>query len=101
MHKRICAVNRVDDPGQAIFARRLAELLADNAVIGPEAGEKLTKFLLGLAIRNSDGRVVFFMLDMNGGLEVAERDPPCLPRSVQGEFQRRLKWRGDCGGVSF
>ena len=66
------AVDGVDDPSVAGRARRLAELLAEEAVFGERGGEPLAKRLFGVAVSDRDRALVRFLLDDNIAIEVAE-----------------------------
>ena len=92
-HKRLGAINRIDQPAIAGTARLLTEFLTQQAMIRPIAGDQFAQLLLRLAVGDGDGGVVGFAFGGQAGLEVAEGDASGLPGGVEGKFEQGLGGR--------
>jgi len=82
------AVDGVDDPA-AIARPALAELLAEEAVVGERALEDLHDHLLGLAIGLRDRREVGLDRHVEAAAVILERHLAGRPRRVGRRFERR------------
>ena len=86
--ERFRAVDGIEPPAPGVPALPLAELLADDAVLGHRQLEAGTDQLLGAAVGGGDGRLVALRDDREVGvLEVAQRQLAGLAGQGDGEVE--------------
>ena len=78
------AVDRVDDPAIAGGAGRVAEFLAEEAVVGEFAEQDFAHQIFGAAVGHGDGALVRLPFDGDALIEVFQRELPRLLGGVQG-----------------
>ena len=88
-HERAGAVDGVDDPSEAGSTGLVAELFAEEAVVGEVLRHHLANELLGLLVRDRDGAVVRFLLDVEGRFVEASSEVAGLAGGFHRQFVSR------------
>src|SRR5690606_14509477 len=84
-------VDGVDVPAALRAGADLAELLAEDPVLGEAGFDEFADGAFGFAVRDRHGRGVRLGLDADAGLVVRERDSPGAPGDLDGEVEERTE----------
>ena len=88
-NERAGAVDGVDDPPEAGGTGLVAEFFAEEAVVWEVLRHHLANELFGLFVRDRDGAVVRFLLDVEGGFVKAASEVAGLAGGLHRQFVSR------------